>query len=135
MLGTLLAIALQTSSTNCYPVGNTVQCDTYGSPSAPPAYQQPQSGFNAMQSMQAYQMGRDAARQDAPEPPPGYVPNSAPSHPPIFGQNAANIIFRDELARRMSAYINQRRCREAYDLASLAGEAEMAQRSANLCAY
>jgi hypothetical protein len=128
MLGMLLAVALQTSSTNCYPIGlGNVHCDTNTSqPQAAP----PQRGFNSMEGLNAFQMGREARRQEEAAP-PRY--ESAPPHAPIFGQNAANVIFADELSRRVAAYIRQRRCQEAYDLASLAGEQEMAARVPALC--
>ena len=46
----------QITTTNCGTVGNTVQCQTYGSPAPAPA--QPSRGFNAMEALGAFEAGQ-----------------------------------------------------------------------------
>ncbi len=130
MLSALLAIALQSSSTNCYPIGNTVQCDTFRPQQSTPAPVQSQP-FSASEALRAFQMGREMAQQGDRQP---LVPQYSPA-PMDDGTSAVRHIFAQELARRMVVLIDMRRCQDAHMLAVLAGEMDMAMNSRQMCPF
>lgn len=118
MIGLALLLALQSSSTNCYNLGTTVQCDTYQQPA--PASPPPPQGFDAGAAFRAFQMGQEARQQE----------ESARS---AQADSAQRSDPRYELAVRVSDLIGAGRCEDAYRLAILAGDELMAQRARELC--
>jgi hypothetical protein len=72
-------------------------------------------------------MGQQArARREYQPPPPTQQEPPAP-------QLGNRKVWVDELAKRMTAHIDGGQCRDAYDLARLAGELAIASHSAELC--
>ena len=132
MLGVMLLIAMQTSSTNCYPTGlGNVQCDTRQTSPAP---SQPAPGYNAMQGLQAFEMGRAARRQEDAESrePTSY---SSPTRAMPGRSEVTHSIFVQVLAEKMDFHIRNGRCQEAYLLAMLAEEYAMGAESRRMCPF
>lgn len=109
----LLALALQ-STTTCNTIGGTLFCST-----------QPQ------------------ATAQAPQPRTNITPVDIPSLLQRMPQRSRNTsepqpdvtAFQQELANRMGILYRQRRCEDAYRLAALAGESELADASRRLCPF
>lgn len=129
MLALLLLVA-QPSSTTCYRVGTNVQCDTY--------QQQPSPGinwglaprpFNAMESIQAFQMGQQMRQQE----------ELNRQQEELYRRQQAMAAARSNprypLASEVSRLIGEGKCREAYTVAFLAGDGEMADRARGMCPF
>lgn len=117
----LIALAMQTTNTTCSPgVGGTVQCQTQSQP----AYQFPHiQTLDVGEIYRAAQAGRAAREQVADAEP---APKSG---------GEIQDSFQRELAQRMGILARQSRCEDAYRLAALAGESELADASRSICPF
>lgn len=111
----LLALALQSSTTTCTPNGSAIYCNTQN-------YPQPQ--FQAPPPMAQVDVGRALRSYDAGRRASELAPTEADITP-----------FQRELAQRMGILARMRRCEDAYRLAELASEPELADGSRRLCPF
>lgn len=116
----LLALAMQTTNTQCTPLGGSINCTTYApQPYTPPP---PITQFDAGRAIRSWEAGRAARdqreQQAAPERGGGDLTS-----------------FQEELAQRMGILSRQGRCEDAFRLAALAGESELADASRRLCPF
>lgn len=107
MLGIALLIAAQTTTT-CIPLGGQMTCTSQTpQPYAPPP---------PITQVDIPRIAREA-RSSGPRP------------------ESFENSFQEELARRMGILARQQRCEDAYRLAALAGEPELADASRRLCPF
>lgn len=118
MLSLALLLAMQTTTTNCIPLGGQINCTS----TTPQPYQAPppMTQVDVRGAIGAYERGRQA-RQQYEAPPPEDDPVENP--------------FRVELSRRMGILYRQGRCEDAFRLAALASEPELADASRRLCPF
>jgi hypothetical protein len=120
----IMALAMQTTTT-CIPMGGQVTC-TSNTPAAVQTtpYQPIQiTPVDVAGAYRAAQAGR-AAREQVDEA--DVTPKS--------GATVVNS-FQEELANRMGILSRQNRCEDAFRLAALAGESELADASRSLCPF
>lgn len=96
---------------------------------APPPIQQ----FDAMQALRAYQMGQEARQADERAAREQEQYDLAQKQAESPAQPNLREHPQYELAERMAGLMGQGRCEEAYNLAVLAGDQAMADRSRGLC--
>jgi hypothetical protein len=116
-----MASAQTTTNTQCTPAGGTIYCNsTTNTPQAyvpPPPITSVDIPRIVQRSQESRAMQDQIARAEAA--------NNAPLLTP----------FEEELARRMGILIRQSRCADAYQLAVLAGEPEIADESRRACPF
>jgi hypothetical protein len=119
LIAALLAMAMQTTTT-CIPLGGHVTCTSQTpQPYVPPP---PITQVDVPGALRMYEAGR-AQREMA----------GAMSEAPKG--NGSMTAFQEELANRMGVLSRQGRCEDAFRLAALAGESELADASRELCPF
>ena len=114
----------QNSSTNCYRLGNNVQCNTYTQPAlgglslaTPPPYPQnqaPQFDWNAFNKAQADRLAQKQAQQKAQE-------------------SENSLHYRESLRSNVAALLERGDCRGAMSLALRGNDMELAGLVGKVC--